>query len=117
MASHLLHEINELNFDTEVLGAELPFLLEFGARWCPPCRALEPIVAAVAQELRGKLQAGKVDGETSPALSTRLQVRGFPTLIVFVGGKERARAVGMMSRKRVLELVGVEDAHAVCRLT
>jgi thioredoxin 1 len=105
MTERLVRHINDLSFDDEVLAAGVPVLVDFTAPWCAPCRALEPILEQVAREGRGRVQVVAVDGDESPGLAARLGVRGFPTLIVFSGGKEVARRVGLCSKQHVLAML------------
>jgi thioredoxin 1 len=101
-----LEAIDDANFDQEVLRSELPYLLEFSATWCSPCRALEPILEAVASELRGQLRVGKVDIDTAPEVAARYGVRGAPTVIVFRDGQESGRKLGLTQKRVLLELAG-----------
>jgi thioredoxin 1 len=100
-------EINDLNFDAEVLASAQPFLLDFSAVWCGPCKALAPIIDRIADEKAGQARVGKIDVDDSPHTATRFGVRSFPTVIVFKGGREVARQVGVTSKQRLLELLGV----------
>jgi thioredoxin 1 len=99
-----LEAIDDTNFEEEVLRSELPYLLEFSATWCSPCRALEPILEAVATELRGQLRVGKVDIDEAPDVAARYSVRGAPTVIVFRNGKESGRKLGLTQKRVLLEL-------------
>jgi thioredoxin 1 len=102
--SKKLESIDDANFEREVLGSELPYLLEFSATWCAPCRALEPILEAVAEDLRGQLRVGKVDLDAAPQVAARYGVRGAPTVIVFRDGKEIGRKLGLTQKRVLLEL-------------
>jgi thioredoxin 1 len=104
-ASDHLNALETATFDREVLGSSVPYLVDFTAAWCPPCRALEPIVRSVATELAGQLRVGTVDLDAQPELAVRFGVRGAPTLILFAGGREVARQLGLTTRKRLLEMV------------
>jgi thioredoxin 1 len=103
--SKKLEAIDDANFEREVLRSEVPYLLEFSATWCSPCRALEPILEAVAGELQGQLRVGKVDIDGAPAVAARYGVRGAPTVIVFRDGKEAGRKLGLTQKRVILELV------------
>lgn len=96
-----LESINDLNFEQEVLGSCQPYVLEFSAAWCSPCRALEPILQELASELRGSVRVGKLDIDDSPEVAARYGVRGAPTIIVFRAGREHARKLGL-TRKQSL---------------
>jgi thioredoxin 1 len=100
-------EINDLNFEGEVVASELPFLLEFHAPWCGPCKAMDPVLKDLAQEKLGELKVGKIDIEASPAMATRFGVRGAPTVLVFRGGREVGRRLGSGSRQALLSLAGI----------
>lgn len=106
-----LEAIHDANFEQQVLGSELPYLVEFSAAWCPPCRALEPILEAVAAELQGKLRVGKLDIDTAPEMAARYGVRGAPTVIMFRGGKETGRKLGLTHKRVLLELAARAGAE------
>ena len=107
MAGVNVLEINDLNFETEVLKSSEPFLLDFSAVWCGPCRALSPIVEKLADEYKGKVRVGKLDTDDSPATTTKFGVRSIPTVVVFKDGKEAARHIGTASKEQLLKLIGV----------
>jgi thioredoxin 1 len=102
--SHL-EALDETTFDQRVLGAREPVLVEFTATWCPPCKALAPVLESLAKEQAGRMHVVAVDGDASPALSNRFKVRSFPTTLAFVDGKEVARVVGLTSKERLLAMV------------
>ncbi len=98
-------EVNDATFEAEVLAADLPVLVEFGARWCPPCKALAPIVARVAVERAGAVKVVMVDADESPESAKRCGVRGVPTLVVFHKGQRTAQHVGLTTREKVMALL------------
>jgi thioredoxin 1 len=102
-------EINDLNFDSEVLKSPVPFLLDFSAVWCGPCKALAPIVEKLADEATGKFRVGKLDIDDSPGVPSKFGIRGVPTVLVFKEGKESGRHVGVTSnvKEALLKLLGV----------
>ncbi len=100
-----LDVLDETNFDQRVLGSREPVLVDFTATWCPPCKALAPVLEALAAEHAGRIGVVAVDGDATPALSNRFKVRSYPTVIAFAGGKEVARIVGLTSKERLLALV------------
>jgi thioredoxin 1 len=107
MASKNVIEVNELNFDAEVLKAEHPVLVDFTATWCGPCKVLAPIVAKLADEYEGKVKVAKLDIDGSPNLAQRYGIRGVPTVIVFQGGEKKAQHVGLTNREGLVKLLGV----------
>jgi thioredoxin 1 len=100
-------EINDLNFDAEVLKSETPFLLDFSAVWCQPCRALAPVVAKLADDYVGKARVGKIDIDNSPTVASQFGIRGVPTVIAFKGGREIGRHVGVTNRDTLVRLLGI----------
>ena len=97
--------VREENFDTTVLGSEVPVLVDFYADWCGPCRMMAPALDDVAHELAGAIVVAKVDTDASPALSQRYDIKGIPFLARFEGGKMTKSATGALDRKSLLELV------------
>lgn len=80
-------QVDEANFDAEVLGAREPVLVDFWAEWCGPCKAMDPILDRLAGELAGKVKIVKLDAEQNVGIVTRYNVRSMPTLIVFQDGQ------------------------------
>jgi thioredoxin 1 len=107
MAGANVLEINDLNFESEVLKSSTPFLLDFSAVWCGPCRALAPVVEKLADEYKGKVRVGKLDTDDSPVTASKFGVRSIPTLVVFKDGKETARHVGLANKEKLVQLLGV----------
>jgi thioredoxin 1 len=100
-------EINDLNFETEVLKSSVPFLLDFSATWCGPCKVLSPIVDKLADEFQGKVRVGKVDIDDSPAVTAKFGIRGVPTVLVFKAGQESGRHVGVTNKDTLVKMLGV----------
>jgi thioredoxin 1 len=107
MAGANVLEINDGNFEAQVLKAEQPFLLDFSAVWCGPCKVLAPIVEKLATEYEGKVKVGKLDIDDSPSVASKFGIRGVPTVLVFKGGKEVGRHVGVTNKETLLKLLGV----------
>ncbi len=100
--------VTDQTFDAEVLNSSTPVLVDFGAVWCGPCKALEPIVGDVANEYLGKLKVVKVDIDDSPGVASRYGIRGVPTVIVVKGGKELKRQVGLVPKPRLVAMFAEE---------
>ena len=107
MAGANVFEINDGNFDGEVLKADVPFLLDFSAVWCGPCKVLAPIVEKLADEYKGKVKVGKLDIDDSPGVASKFGIRSVPTVLIFKGGKESGRHVGVTNKETLLKLLGV----------
>ena len=99
--------ITAQNFESEVLRSELPVLLDFWATWCPPCRALSPIVAEVAEELEGKIKVGKINIDEEPVLGAQFRIASIPTLMVFKDGKITNQSVGLVGKPQILDLLAL----------
>ncbi|MEU8616855.1 thioredoxin [Streptomyces sp. NPDC048623] len=96
-------EVTDADFDAEVLGAELPVLVEFTADWCGPCRQLAPVLSAVAEEEAGRLKVVQIDADTNPATVIKYGVLSMPTLMVFRAGEPVKAMVGARPKRRLLE--------------
>jgi thioredoxin len=105
MAGNVL-EITDGNFEQEVLKSDQPFLLDFSAVWCGPCKMLSPIVEKIATEHAGKYKVGKLDIDDSPGVAAKYGIRGVPTVVVFKAGKESGRHVGVTNKETLLKLLG-----------
>jgi thioredoxin 1 len=96
--------VTALNFEREVLEANLPVLVDVSATWCAPCKAAHPIIEALAHAHRGRLKVVSIDGGESPDLVDRLGVRGYPTFLGISRGAVVERRVGFGGRRALDEL-------------
>jgi thioredoxin 1 len=103
-------QVNDANFDREVLKSSEPVLVDFWAEWCPPCKAMDPILDDLSVELAGKVKIVKLDVETNPSTVVAYNVRAMPTLMVFKDGEPVDIKVGA-GQSRV-QLIKWLDAHA-----
>jgi thioredoxin 1 len=92
-------EFTDENFEAEVLGADTPVLVDFGADWCGPCRALGPIIDELAGENAGKVKVGKLDTDASQQTAVRYAVSSIPTVILFNKGEIVERFVGLRQKR------------------
>jgi len=86
--------VDDGNWDAEVLGADKPVLVDFWAEWCPPCKAMDPILDQLSVELADKVKIVKLDVDSNPSTTVRYNVRAMPTLIVFKNGEPVDYKVG-----------------------
>ena len=92
-------EFTDANFDTEVLGADQPVLVDFWAEWCGPCKALGPVIDELATDYDGKVRVGKVDTDANREVSVRFSVSAIPTVILFDDGEIVEKVIGLRSKK------------------
>lgn len=95
--------VTDTDFDTEVLGADRPVLVEFTADWCGPCRQLAPVLSAIAKEEAARLKVLQIDADTNPETVTRYGVLSMPTLLVFDAGEPVKSLVGARPKRRLLQ--------------
>lgn len=94
----MLVEVNDQNFD-EVKTSNLPVMMDIGATWCGPCKALAPIVEEIAAEYEGKAMVCKVDADESPAISSEFRVRSVPTVLFIKNGTVVDKSVGLVAKE------------------
>lgn len=97
--------LTDASFDAEVLGAEVPVLVDFTAAWCPPCRTIAPFLDEIAEELQGKVRIMKIDVDENPAVTVRYGVRSMPTLMVFKNGEPTAVQIGALPKLRLADWI------------
>lgn len=101
MAGNGVLEVNDSNFEQEVLKSQQPVMIDFWASWCGPCKALAPVVDEVATAYNGKLKVVKMDVDKNAATPGRYGVRGIPTLLFIKDGTVRDTLVGYVPKEAI----------------
>lgn len=105
MASENVVAFNDANFDRDVLQSDVPVLVDFWATWCAPCKAIAPLIDAVADEYAGKVKVGKVNVDENQATPGKYGVRGIPTIILFKNGAVLDQVVGAVPKSQLDALI------------
>jgi thioredoxin 1 len=108
MSSDLIKHISDASFNTDVLQADKPVLVDYWAEWCGPCKMIAPILDDVAKEYDGRLQVTKMNVDENRDVPGKYGIRGIPTLMLFKGGELAATKVGALSKAQLSAFL---DAH------
>lgn len=98
-------EVGDQNFETEVLNATMPVLVDFWAVWCAPCRMLAPAVEAVAEKYEGKAKVVKLNVDENMVTAGKYNIRGIPTLLLFKGGVIKEQIVGNTTKDTISKMI------------
>ena len=94
-------DVTDTNFDTEVIQAEKPVLVDFWAPWCGPCRMVAPVVEELAEEYDGQVEFVKLNTDDNPKVAAKYGIRSIPTLLVFKGGETVGQIVGFRPKSEL----------------
>jgi thioredoxin 1 len=100
-----VQSISDDQFQSEVLQASTPVLIDFWAPWCGPCRTIGPVVEQLAGEYSGRLKVVKMNVDDNPRTPAQFGVRGIPNLIIFKGGEVKEQIVGAVPRAHLVKAI------------
>ena len=88
-------KVAQEDFEVTVLKAKAPVLVDFYADWCAPCKMVAPLMDEIAHQHQGRVLVAKVDTDAAPEIALRYEIRSIPTIIMFEGGEETGRSLGL----------------------
>ena len=97
-----LIEVDDKTFETEVLQAEMPVLVDFGAVWCGPCKMLDPVVEELADDWANQVKVVHLDVDHNPNVTMQYSVMGVPTLMLFIDGQPVERMSGYKPKNKII---------------
>ncbi|MGV6806906.1 MAG: thioredoxin TrxA [bacterium] len=104
MSEHIVH-VTDDSFEGDVLGSDVPVLVDFWAAWCGPCKMIAPILDELSEEYQGKVKICKIDVDANQETPAKFNVRGIPTLILFKNGALEATKVGALSKTQLTDFI------------
>ncbi|HZW86644.1 MAG TPA: thioredoxin TrxA [Gallionella sp.] len=107
MSEHIQY-VSDATFDSDVLQASLPVLVDYWAEWCGPCRMIAPILEEVSKEYNGRLTVAKLNVDENQETPAKFGIRGIPTLMLFKNGNIEATKVGALSKSQLTAFI---DSH------
>ncbi len=98
-------ELNEKNFEEEVIKSKIPVVVDFWAAWCGPCRIFSPVLEEVSKDFEGKVKFGKLNTDENEAIATKYNIMSIPTALMFKNGEVEAMSVGAIPKEDLREWV------------
>ena len=99
--SENIHEFTDQSFDTDVVQADLPVLIDFWADWCGPCKSIAPTIEEIAGDYAGKVKVGKLNVDQNQNTAMQYGVRSIPTLLIMKSGEVVSQIVGAVPKENI----------------
>ncbi len=104
MSDNIVHA-TDASFESDVLSADTPVLVDFWASWCGPCKMIAPILEELSDHYAGKVKICKIDVDANREIAAKYNIRGIPTLMLFKDGALEATKVGALSKPQLTEFI------------
>ena len=101
----MISSINAAQYQEEVLQSKMPVLVKMSTAWCPPCRAMAPVLQELAERYAGRVKIVEIDGEASVEIAESLRITGYPTMVFFSKGEEVGRILGATPKARIIRFL------------
>ena len=105
MSDESLLNVTDANFEDEVIGSDLPVLVDFWEVWCGPCRMVSPFVEQIAEEYKDRLKVVKLNVDENQGIPAKYGIMSIPTLLLFKGGEPRETIVGALPKDKIVAAI------------